>query len=735
MVKHKYNKPYYEIEFSNLDKEGIHVLSFEGEEKLSGLYEYKIDLISDDPELDSSKVLNKPVTFILNRGDEDPINIHGIVSKFEQYGKTTDYVFYRIELVPKVWRLNLVFQNEVYQNMDIKDVINKVMKDGGYQSSDYKIDLKNSYPVIEYIVQYRETSMNFLNRRLENYGIFYYFDHSGDEEVVVFTDVNNKLPQIKADDPIAYNQNRDPLSEKDSITEITCREKVVTGMVQLKDYNYMTPEKQLMAQSQIDSDQPGLYYDYGSNFSDEKEGEFLAKVRNQEFLCDKKIFYGKSDCRLFKTGYRFKVDKHYRKDWNSEYILTKLKSKGTQENLFAFLPSPNKIIPTYQNEFEAIPFDIDFRPKREAAIPKINGIMSAKLESSSNDDYAYIDNHGRYKFKALFDLSDKTDGEASLPIRLSQGYTGPGYGIHFPNHAGTEVIWACVDGNVDKPVGLGTIPNPSNASPVNSNNHTQSMIRTAGGNEIKIEDESKSHLIKLSTPHKNTTIRIGASKSSGKPGIEMKTDGHEYTKVGGHRIHYNKGNMEVTIDGHQYTVVDGNVTYEFHSNSHKVVKGNQTEEIRGNKTSKTIGNTTEEFYGTKNSTSIAAVIEKNLSAKTSWTAGVEHSTFVGAKIDFTLSKHVEKNLAEVLFKEQKRLVKITSEHKEEVGSYQLNATTDVKIEGGTTIEIERSGNKITISGGNITIKAPKIKLDGDVDITGKLDGGGVMKNPNITSQS
>ena len=47
-------------------------------------------------------------------------------------------------------------------------------------------------------------------------------------------------------------------------------------MVQLKDYNYMFPEKQLMAQSQINNNDPGLYYDFGDNFSDEKEAEFLA---------------------------------------------------------------------------------------------------------------------------------------------------------------------------------------------------------------------------------------------------------------------------------------------------------------------------------------------------------------------------------------------------------------------------------------------------------------------------
>jgi len=318
---------------------------------------------------------------------------------------------------------------------------------------------------------------------------------------------------------------------------------------------------------------------------------------------------------------------------------------------------------------------------------------------------------------------------------MTQPYAGAEYGMHFPLHKGTEVLLTFIDGDPDRPIIAGSVPNPENSSPVTANNQTQSMIRTGGGNEIKIEDADGSHLIKLSTPHKNTMFRIGAPNPSGEPGIELRTDGHEYTTVGGHRIHKNKGNMEVTIDGHNYKVVDGKVTREFHSDSHKVVRGNQTEEVYGNKTSKTVGNTKEEFTGTKNSTSMAAVFEKNLSAKTSWTAGVEHSTFVGAKIDIDQSVHIEKVLAGKLLKTQKHLAKITSEHKEEVGSYELDATTDVKIEGGTEIELKRSGNTITISGSGITLKASNIKLDGNVEITGKLDEKDLFKNPSFTANS
>lgn len=153
MITYKYNKPYYEMKFSELSEE-IKVMSFEGKELISDLFEYRIGIISGDPKLDSSKILNKSATLILNRGEEDPIKIYGIVSHLEQYEKTNEYVFYKVILVPKLWRLNLTFQNKIYQNLDIAKLIEVVLDDSGMSSGDYKIELKNKYPTSEYLVQY-----------------------------------------------------------------------------------------------------------------------------------------------------------------------------------------------------------------------------------------------------------------------------------------------------------------------------------------------------------------------------------------------------------------------------------------------------------------------------------------------------------------------------------------------------------------------------------------------------
>jgi type VI secretion system secreted protein VgrG len=115
MVEYKSNQSFYQLHFSELDEEAVKVLSFEGEENISRLFEYRIELVSNSPELDAKSILNKKATFFLTRGGEEPVKLHGIISHFEQRGRTPEYVFYYAVLVPKMWRLQLNFSINVFQ--------------------------------------------------------------------------------------------------------------------------------------------------------------------------------------------------------------------------------------------------------------------------------------------------------------------------------------------------------------------------------------------------------------------------------------------------------------------------------------------------------------------------------------------------------------------------------------------------------------------------------------------
>lgn len=73
-------------------------------------------------------------------------------------------------------------------------------------------------------------------------------------------------------------------------------------------------------------------------------------------------------------------------------------------------------------------------------------------------------------------------------MRMAQQHAGAGYGTHFPLRPGTEVLMAFVNGDVDRPIVIGAVPNMVTPTPVTSADHLHHRIRTASGVQIEFED-------------------------------------------------------------------------------------------------------------------------------------------------------------------------------------------------------------------------------------------------------
>ena len=84
-------------------------------------------------------------------------------------------------------------------------------------------------------------------------------------------------------------------------------------------------------------------------------------------------------------------------------------------------------------------------------------------------------------------------------------------GMHFPLHKGTEVLLAHVNGDPDRPIIIGAVPNPDTASPVTGSNQTQCKVQTGGGNSMTFEDTADGQRIVIRSPKVNTFFSMGDS--------------------------------------------------------------------------------------------------------------------------------------------------------------------------------------------------------------------------------
>ncbi|MEN9498388.1 MAG: hypothetical protein RIS83_207, partial [Pseudomonadota bacterium] len=80
-----------------------------------------------------------------------------------------------------------------------------------------------------------------------------------------------------------------------------------------------------------------------------------------------------------------------------------------------------------------------------------------------------------------FDNSDTPDGKGSQWVRMASPFGGDGDGMHFPLAPDTEVVVACVNGDPNRPVILGAVPNPRTKSVVTRENSLRNRMVTRTG--------------------------------------------------------------------------------------------------------------------------------------------------------------------------------------------------------------------------------------------------------------
>jgi hypothetical protein len=261
-------------------------------------------------------------------------------------------------------------------------------------------------------------------------------------------------------------------------------QKQIPSSVLVKDFNYRSPSLPMEAMGDIDESGIGFVTEFGAHFKSPEEGEALATVRAEEFKCRQNTYSGESNISDFSCGHVYSLSQHFRSDYNQSYMLTKVKHQGSQE-----IESWGNIGSTkYSNQFDCIPALLQFRPQRLAIKPRLFGIMNGVIDSEQDLGRADLDEQGRYKVQMPFDISGVASGMASRRIRMAQPYGGGGSGMSFPLVKGTEVIWTCIDGDIDRPIITGTVPNPQNPSVTNTENATSNVIKTTSGISMGFHD-------------------------------------------------------------------------------------------------------------------------------------------------------------------------------------------------------------------------------------------------------
>jgi len=679
------------FEVTDHPKDTFKVINWQGTEAIATSYGYTLSLATDDL-LDTKQYTGKAATLSIDRDGEMRL-IHGCVSGIRPVGKlVADNAWeYEVTFASPLYKLSLTRQSRIFLNLDFKSLIEQVLTTAGFTADSYKLDLQTTYPVREYTAQYQETDLNFFQRQLEHAGVFYSFIQQDKQALLVIQDDSAQLPAMPGTAALTYKPSSDQIDSEETIHLLQRELRYLPESVKRKDHNHRTPETTLTSQASTSSKIPakGTDYVYGERAVTMEEGEQLARRRQEMYDCQRENFIAETNCRGITAGTTLSFSGHPQDGYEGDYLVVSVLHQGDQSNAFAFGGGKTKSATgkTYTNEAILIKKETPFRPPVDRKrIPLAVGVHNATIETTGGE-YAYLDDQGRYRLKPMFDVASTKEGEASHPVRMMQPSAGANYGMHFPLHAGTEVLVGYTNGDPDRPVILGAMPNPITTSPVTSANASQHTVRTFGGNELTMDDLSDSEKINLHTRDQKNILSLDAN-----------SDGHlvSLRTEEGLAEFYAKKVMSFE-SGDSYSVITGNDQSITVENKHSL-------------------QTKQKDIAFNAGTDIALTAKDNIKLNAedkdmSLTSGLDLIVEVGKDMSV-------------------KVMDGDSSITVQQGSISIDAANAISImaEGGP-ITIEQGGGKIEIADGKISIQGNTVSLEGNsVAVTGQsvqmMGGGG-----------
>ncbi|MGC4085929.1 MAG: type VI secretion system tip protein TssI/VgrG [Vicinamibacterales bacterium] len=288
-------------------------------EEMSRLFEFDLDLISEDSSIKMDDVLGHNITVKVAQSDDSWRYFNGFVTRFSQGEKVGRHRRYHATVRPWLWFLTRTSDCRIFQEMTVPDILKKVFQDF---SSDVEWHLTASYRKWTYCVQYRETDFNFVSRLMEQEGIGYYFKHTEGHNTLVLTDsltgheAADYCPKLQY---IPSEQYRNQDEETIDVWEFT-RELEPTIYVHT-DYDFERPSVKLLTKQNEQRSHPQAsfeMYDYPGNYIQTGDGQQYAHVRLDEWSTLYDVASGASNSRGITVGALLDLLEHPRDDQNKQ---------------------------------------------------------------------------------------------------------------------------------------------------------------------------------------------------------------------------------------------------------------------------------------------------------------------------------------------------------------------------------------------------------------------------------
>ncbi|MGL4962990.1 MAG: type VI secretion system Vgr family protein [Inquilinus sp.] len=470
----------------------------EGEEDLCALFSFRLRVRSKRQDVTPAEMVGLPISWTLELPGGGRREWSGVVGALEAGPMLGDGMrAYTVTAHPWLWLFGHTSDCRIFQHRTTQQILETIFAEAKIRDYDFG-PVIGAKAVREYCVQYNETDLDFIFRLLEEEGWAWWFRHEPGEDggqgrhVLVVADGAHAW--TPGDEPELRYATTDV--DLNNVTAWTRRFSFLPGRLAEADWNFEAPRApQMQGQpslAPVKANQLFELYRWGGRFTDHDQADQATRRRMEAHEARFEIVEADSRNRRVRPGQKFTLYGHPAVAENADYAVVAV-HHAAQDTTYA---GGGGAPPGYASRFTAVPATVRYTPAQRTPRPRIDGIQTAIVVGPPGEEI-HTDQYGRVKVRFPWDRYAKGDDGDSCWLRVSQPWAGRNWGAQTIPRVGMEVLVAYVEGDPDKPMVVGVVPNTDQMPPLSlPANRTRTSLKTAsspggaGFNELSFEDQA-----------------------------------------------------------------------------------------------------------------------------------------------------------------------------------------------------------------------------------------------------
>ncbi|MFB4205187.1 hypothetical protein KBTX_01148 [wastewater metagenome] len=530
-----------------LGKDRLLAHRFHGHERLGRIPAWRVDTISLDADIDPQALIGKPVTLAIRLEDGSETCRHGLVESLTYLGADGGLHDWQLVFVP--WFALLAYREDcrIWMDRSIIDVLTDVFSHYPEAAGRYRFDLRRDYPALSYVVQINEPDSNFVQRWLEQEGLYWYTLHEPDRHTIVFTDDVDTLP---ASEPTAIRFHTQAATQhEDSVLQWRPNHTLHSQRTHYVSRDYRAHTRPLEAGVPTTPDATTLdgleRYAWRGQYAwnTTGDGARLLRGRMEAQESAARRIHAVSGVRRLKAGEWFELRDHplvERRGENARQFIVIDVELFAESNLpiaFERRDRPGSLGPLirafrdrvmdapaeaaderersrtygfFLNRLECQRRDLPYRSPEQHRRPEV-GIQTAVVVTPPGHE-VYTDRLNRIHVRFNWDRLASDERLSSCWLRVMHNSSGPDWGTVNVPRAGEEVLVGFMDNHVDRPVVLGQLYGghyPQWHSTGLMSGLRSKEIGGRGHNQLVMDDATGQLRTQLASSESTTELNLG----------------------------------------------------------------------------------------------------------------------------------------------------------------------------------------------------------------------------------